>query len=177
MQQETEGKGDVAEPGLIVSGALYSNRIIPCEPAPVLSGTVAGETTIIIHEDEAGETAKTHKRIGKCNPHVYSAMRLLMAHGFIPVRLTESPIPLSIIGFKETGPLLVLVIGARKPIPSAEKLRREYEEQVVYLCSMAGTIKYRIMIWVHSPGCNWRYYKISAGGLEYDWKFPSTLEK
>lgn len=176
-EAEVISSGDDVETVSITSGALQSNRIIPCEPLPDTMCPVAGETTVIIHSTGERETPANHKRSSKCNPHVYSAMRLLMSYGFIPVRLAESILPLSIIGFKESSPLLVLVISSRKPIPSAKKLREEYEEQVLYLCSMAGSIQYRIMIWVHSPKCSWGYYRISPGGLEYDWKFPGTLEK
>jgi hypothetical protein len=37
-------------------------------------------------------------------------------------------------------------------------------------------VKERIMIWVHSPACGWRYYLVYPGGLRYDHAFPASIE-
>lgn len=173
MENTPAADGSVAAPGPIASGALQSNRIIPCGPA--LRGPAAGGTTTAIHKDEAGEIRETHTRTSKCSPHVFEAMRLLESFGYKPVRLTESEVPLNIVGFRGQEPLFVLVISARRPIDRAATLRRMYEPQVLSACAHAGMTKARIMIWVHSPRCGWRYYKVHPGGLEYDWKFPYSL--
>jgi hypothetical protein len=169
--------GELIEPDQIASGAVNSIRINPCEPAPETGGIPAGETPSILHATGRGETQKNHLRVTRCNPHVYEAMRLLASYGYKPAKLGECPVPVSIIGFRESGTIFVLVISARKAIPSGEKLRQEYKKQVEYLCSIAASLRYRLMIWVHSPECGWRYYTISPGGLEYDWKFPGSLEQ
>jgi hypothetical protein len=166
---ETTTAQDVIAPGAMASGASYSNRINPCE-------AVAGETTVILHTAPGGNEAGTAQRYSRNSAHVHEALRILAAHGHVPVRLAESPLPVNIIAFKKDDPLLVLVIGARKPVPSAARLHADYKEAVEYLCLMAGRLRCRIMIWVHSPSCGWRYYRVYPGGLAYDHKFPSLLE-
>ena len=74
-------------------------------------------------------------------------MRLLATYQYMPVRLAESSLPISIIGFKQDDPLLVFVISARKPVPSAARLHEDFKDPVEYLCRMAGSMRYRIMIW------------------------------
>jgi hypothetical protein len=168
--------GEKIEPDQIASGSLQTNRINPCEPVPGSVGTGAGEPIGIIQQAEEGAVKKNHERVTKCSPHVYEAMRLLMSYGYIPAKLRECQVPISIVGFRESGTIFVLVISSRKAIPSGKKLREDYREQVEYLCSIAASLGYRLMIWVHSPECGWRYYKVSPGGVEYDWKFPGSLE-
>jgi hypothetical protein len=41
---------------------------------------------------------------------------------------------------------------------------------------MAEKVKDRIMIWVYSPACGWRYYIVYPGGLRYDLDFPRSIE-
>ena len=118
---------------------LVRNRINPC-------GNTAGETTVILHPREGGNQEAPHKRYGRNHSHVHEAMRLLATYEYRPIRLAESAIPLSIIGFKQGDPLLVLVIGARKPVPSAARLHEDFKESVEYLCRMAAGMRYRIII-------------------------------
>jgi hypothetical protein len=92
-------------------------------------------------------------------------MRLLRELGYQPAKIAESSVPLSIIGFLKDDPLLVLVISSRKPVPSARRLREDFEDQVRSLCSLAGSVRSRIMIWVYSRPCGWRYYDVYPGGL------------
>jgi len=176
MQQEIEGKGDVEEPGLIVSGALYSNRIMPCEPAPDTSDMVAGEPTVIVNEPVEVRTPHQPKRCTRCNPLVYEAMVLLRDYDFLPVRLSEPTIPVNLIGIHKSSSLLILVVRSRKPVPDAATLRRLYPENVGYLCGLADKVQYRIMIWVYSPQCGWRYYLVYPGGLRKDLDFPKSLK-
>ncbi|ABS56540.1 hypothetical protein Mboo_2026 [Methanoregula boonei 6A8] len=160
---------DVIAPGALASGASYSNRINPCE-------AVAGEITVILHTAPGGNEAGTAQRYSRNTAHVHEALKILAAHGYVPVRLAESPLPVSIIAFSKDDPLLVLVISARKPVPSAARLRTDYPGAVEYLCPMAARLHCRIMIWVYSPACGWRYYRVYPGGLAYDHRFPSSLE-
>ena len=177
MQNSETNEQDVIAPGAIASGALYSNRINPCGTVAPHSSQVAGETTtIILHTTEGGDQAESHKRYSRNSSHVHEAMRLLATYQYMPVRLAESSLPISIIGFKQDDPLLVFVISARKPVPSAARLHEDFKDPVEYLCRMAGSMRYRIMIWVHSPACGWRYYTVYPGGLAYDLKFPGSLE-
>ena len=160
---------DVIAPGARASGALYSNRINPCE-------AVAGETTVILHTAPGESKAGTAPRYSRNTAHVHEALKILAGHGHVAIRLAESPLPVSIIAFKKDDPLLVLVISARKPVPSAARLHTDYKGATEYLCLMAGRLRCRIMIWVHSPACGWRYYRVFPGGLAYDHRFPSSLE-
>ena len=160
---------DVITPGGIASGALHSNRINPCAP-------VAGETTVILHTATGGSTAGAAPRYSRTTAHVHEALAILAANGHVPVRLAESPLPVSIIAFKKDDPLLVLVVSAKKPVPSAARLHADYKEATEYLCLMAARLHCRIMIFVHSPACGWRYYRVFPGGLARDHRFPSSLE-
>lgn len=110
------------------------------------------------------------------SPLVYEAMEMLRQYGYIPVRLVEPSIPINLIGMKESGSLLVLALRSRLPVPSAARLRELYTAKVDNLRSMAGRVKDRIMIWVYSPACGWRYYIVYPGGLRFDLDFPKSLE-
>jgi hypothetical protein len=178
MEQIVTEEKEVAAPGPIGSGALQSNRIMPCEPAPAMSDAVAGEPTIVIHEDEEGETGKKRRKHTPCNPLVYEAMRVLNAHDYIPCRLiSETVLPINIVALKKTEVLLILVIRSRKPVPDAGTLRRLYTAKVNYLCALSKPSQYKIMIWVNSPLCGWRYYWVNPGGLGYDWDFAKMMEE
>jgi len=176
MQQETEGKGDVGKPGLIVSGAMYSNRIIPRDAGSGIEENVAGEPTVIVHEPVEVRIPHQRKVRTRCNPLVYEAMALLRDYDFLPVRLSEPAIPVNLIGIHKSSSLLILVVRSRKPVPDAATLRRRYPENVKYLCGLADKVQYRIMIWVYSPQCGWRYYLVYPGGLRKDLDFPKSLK-
>ena len=151
--------GTAIELDSIATGSSRSNR---CKDSPPLPG---GEPTIIIHETEGGELRPTHARCTKTSPHVHAAMRLLRELGYQPAKIAESSVPLSIIGFLKADPLLVLIISSRKPVPSARRLHEDFEDQVRSLCALAGSVRSRIMIWVYSRPCGWRYYDVYPGGL------------
>jgi len=110
------------------------------------------------------------------NPIVYEAMELFRTYGYIPVRLVEPAIPINLIGLKQGSSLLVFAIRSRLPVPSAARLRELYTAKVDYLRVMAGKVKDRIMIWVYSPACGWRYYLVYPGGLRFDLDFPKSIE-
>ena len=112
----------------------------------------------------------------RSNPIVYEAMDLLRTYGYQPARMSEPTIPINIIGMKENGSLLIFALRSRLPVPSAAKLRELYTAKVNYLRRMAGKVKERIMIWVYSPACGWRYYIVYPGGLRYDLDFPKSIE-
>jgi hypothetical protein len=103
-------------------------------------------------------------------------MDLLRTYGYQPARLSEPSIPINIIGMKESGSLLIFALRSRLPVPSAAKLRELFTAKVDYLRGMAGKVKDRIMIWVYSPACGWRYYIVYPGGLRYDLDFPRSIE-
>jgi len=112
----------------------------------------------------------------RSSPIVYEAMDLLSTYGYLPVRLSEPSIPINLIGLKKTGSLLIFALRSRLPVSSAAKLRELYTGKVDFLRGMAGKVLDRIMIWVYSPACGWRYYLVYPGGLRYDLDFPRSLE-
>jgi len=119
-----------------------------------------------------------HPRPGRTrsNPIVYEAMDLLRSYGYIPVRLSDPSIPINIVALKKSGSLLIFTLRSRLPVPSAAKLRELYTGKVDFLRGLAGKVLDRIMIWVYSPSCGWRYYLVYPGGLRYDLDFPKSLE-
>jgi hypothetical protein len=169
---------DVAAPGPIVSGAPQSNRIIPCEPAPGLSAPVAGETPFILPDEVEGETGTKQRKHTTCNPLVYEAMRVMEEHGYEPGRLMNRSAPLvTIIAMKGAEMLMISVINSRKPVPDAKTLRRMKPEMVDQLCAYAKPGQYKTMIWVNSPLCGRRYYRVDTGGISYDWAFAKMMEE
>ena len=134
------------------------------------------ETEVIVRPPVDPASADVYVGRTRNNPIVYEAMDLLRTYGYMPVRLSEPAIPINIIGIKKTGSLLVLALRSRLPVPSAAKLRELYTGKVDFLRSVAGKVKDRIMIWVYSPACGWRYYLIYPGGLRFDLDFPRSLE-
>jgi len=134
-----------------------------------------GRSAGLILRDGGG--TREARRLSRSNPLVYEAMPVLKEHGFIPVRVTESSLPVNLIGLKKSRSLLVRVLRSRKPIPSAAVLYASFKEEVEILCHLAGLIPYQIMIWVSSPSCGWLYYLVYPGGLRRDLDFPASLDK
>jgi len=91
------------------------------------------------------------------------------------VRITESSLPLNLLGLKKRCSILVSLIRSRNPVPSAAVLHALFKEEVEYLCRLASAIPYQIMIWVYSLACGWRYYLVYPGGLRRDLDFPASL--
>ena len=134
------------------------------------------ETEVIVHPPVDPVSEDVHPGRTRNNPIVYEAMDMLRTYGFMPVRMSEPQIPINIIGLRESSSLLILAIRSRLPVPSAAKLRELYTGKVDFLRSVAGKVRDRIMIWVYSPACGWRYYLVYPGGLRYDLDFPRSLE-
>ncbi len=139
------------------------------------------ETRVVVHppvDPALGGTAPEEIPFSRTrnNPIVYDAMDLLRTYGYQPARLSEPSRPINIIGIKQSGSLLIFALRSRLPVPSAAKLRELFTGKVDYLCGMAGRVKDRIMIWVYSPACGWRYYLVYPGGLRYDLDFPKSIE-
>lgn len=134
------------------------------------------EPEVIVHPpmDVIVENARSGRT--RSNPIVYEAMDLLRTYGYQPARLSEPSIPINIIGIKKSGSLLIFALRSRLPVPSAAKLRELFTGKVDYLGGMAGRVKDRIMIWVYSPACGWRYYLVYPGGLRFDLDFPKSIE-
>lgn len=134
------------------------------------------ETNVIVHPPVDVTSENVQPGRTRNNPIVYEAMDLLLTYGYLQVRLSEPMIPINIIGMKKSGSLLILALRSRLPVPSAAKLRELFTGKVDYLRGMAGKVKDRIMIWVYSPACGWRYYFVYPGGLRFDLDFPRSLE-
>jgi hypothetical protein len=109
------------------------------------------------------------------NPIVHEAIDLLRTYGYDAIRVTEPKIPINIVAMKKSGDLLVLAVRSRLPVPNAVKLRELFTKKVDYLRRMVGRVRDRIMIWVYSPQCGWRYYLVYPGGLRYDLDFPASI--
>ncbi|MDD1694443.1 MAG: hypothetical protein LUQ71_06940 [Methanoregula sp.] len=137
---------------------------------------VKTETSVIVHPPVDATTEDAQPGRTRNSPLVYEAMDLLRAHGYMPVRMSEPTIPINLIGLKKTGSLLVFALRSRLPVPNAVRLRELFTAKVDYLRGMAGRVKDRIMIWVYSPACGWRYYLVYSGGLRFDLDFPRSLE-
>jgi hypothetical protein len=174
---KNEGK-EVAELGQIASGFVQSNRIIPCEPAPVLSAPVAGAATPVIPKDEAGENGTTPRKHTTCNPLVYEAMRLLEEHGYDADRIiSRNGRPVSIVATKGQEELRIAVIRMRKPVPDAKTFRKLKPDVFDQLCAFAQPRQYKTMVWINSPLICWRYYRVDTGGLSYDWDFAKMMKE
>lgn len=109
------------------------------------------------------------------NPIVHEALALLRTYGYEAIRVTEPKIPINIVAMKKSGDLLVLAVRSRLPVPNATKLHELFTRKVDYLRGMVGRVRDRIMIWVYSPKCGWRYYLVYPGGLRYDLDFPASI--
>lgn len=107
---------------------------------------------------------------------VYEAMKLLRKYGYEPAKIKEPSLPVNLMGMKKSGTLLICAIRSRLPVPNAAKLREKNAGKVDYLCRLAGRVRDRIMIWVYSPACGWRYYLVYPGGLRYDLDFPKSIQ-
>jgi hypothetical protein len=165
MTEIESEKGDVAEPGLIASGALYSNRIIPRVAEPVIGEAVAGETTIIFHEKSGGELAFGPPEYTRSNAIICEASRILETWNYLPAQIRKSPIPIDLIGVGTMDSLVIEVIRSRKPVPDAPTLCDAFRKEVDHLRSLATSSQLRKMIWVYSPQCRWRFYDVFPGGV------------
>jgi hypothetical protein len=133
------------------------------------------ETEVIIHspvdvKDPAADRGRTRN-----NPLVYEAMEILRSCGYTPVRLTEPTLPINLFGLGRTDDVLILALRSRLPVPNAATLRSLFTRKVDRLRRLAGMVLHKVMIWVYSPACGWRYYLIYPGGLRYDHDFPASM--
>lgn len=164
----------VIEPDQIVPGATESNRMISREDGQSQDSPLADELTVIVHEPVDGCTGK---RLTRANPLVYEAKTILREFGWLPVRLIEPDLPINLIGMKGSSAMLILVLRSRNPVPSGAVLRELFPEIVRQVIALVPVVHYRIMIWVYSPRCGWRYYIVYQGGLRNDLEFPQSLQK
>jgi len=165
MTEIESEKGDVAEPGLNASGALYSNRIIPRAAEPVTGPIAAGETTIIFHETRGNELAFGPPEYTRSNAIICEATRILETWGYIAATIRKSRIPFDLIGMRPDYTLVIEVVRSRRPVPDAPALCEFFTKEVRYLQSMKISSHYRKMIWVYSPQCRWRFYDVFPGGV------------
>lgn len=131
---------------------------------------------LILHPPADVTVAAPEPGRTRSNPIVYEAMDLLRSYGYFTARLSEPTIPINIIGLKQSGSLLVCAVRSRLPVPDARTLRGLFTGKVDFLRGLAGRVKDRIMIFVYSPACGWRYYLVYPGGLRYDLDFPRSIE-
>ena len=164
----------VVEPDLVPSGVLNNIRIIPGEQETAEPAPFPGEITVVIHEPVVPGAPKRKVR---ANPLVYEARSLLTDWGWLPVRLCEPTLPINLIAMKGPDTILILVLRSRSPVPSGAVLYELFPGLVRELMAFAGKIQHRIMIWVYSPECGWRYYYVDLGGLVNDPDFPKSFEK
>jgi len=165
MTEIESEKGDVAEPGLNASGALYSNRIIPRAAEPEIGEAVAGETTIILHENTGGELAFGPPEYTRSNAIICEATRILETWGYMAVTIRKSRIPFDLIGMKPDDTLVIEVVRSRRPVPDGPALCEIFLKEVDYLRSIKASSRFRKMIWVYSPQCRWRFYDVFPGGV------------
>lgn len=177
MEQCIGREGDVAGPGLMGSGASYSNRIIPRTAAPGGSGTSAGETTVIIHEKEEGEILQGSAAYLRSSGIVYRAMQLLEHWKYQPARISSSYILVDIIALKKSDALLIQVISSRKPVTDVRVLSSLYSEKIIHLRQMGTPAQFRKLVMVYSSRCGWKYYDVLPGGLIPAWNLPDTPEE
>lgn len=133
-------------------------------------------TELILHPPVDVTKADCKPGRTRSNPIVYEAMELLRSFGYAPARVSEPSLPINIIGMKNTGSLLICTLRSRLPVPNAATLRELYTGKVDYLRGLASKVMDRIMIWVYSPACGWRYYIVYPGGLRYDHDFPRSIQ-
>lgn len=170
----TEGK-EVAELDPIASGALQSNRIIP--RTAVSSGTTAGETTIIIHEEEGGEPLQCVTAYLRSSGIVHRAMRVLEQWEYRTARISSSLTPVDIIAFRKSEALLVQVMYSKVPVPDAKTLENRYHGKMENLRLMGTSRQFRKIVMAYSPGCGWKYYEVLPGGLMPAWDLPEIPEE
>jgi len=130
---------------------------------------------IIIHSP-VNVTAEPDPGRTRSTVIVYEAMKLLRKYGYEPAKIQEPSLPINLMGMKESGTLLICAIRSRLPVPNAATLREKNSGKVDYLRRLAGRVRDRIMIWVYSPACGWRYYLVYPGGLRYDLDFPKSIQ-
>jgi hypothetical protein len=133
------------------------------------------ETRVVIHPPLDISSADISAGRTRSNPLVYEAMDLLRKYGYDPARLTEPGMPVNIIAMKKSGSLLILALRSRLPVPSAARLNELFTAKVDSLRAMVTRVQEKIMIWVYSPACGWRYYLVYPGGLRYDLEFPKSI--
>jgi len=139
---------------------------IPCIPGqiPCVPGTGTMRAPLLKHSDG--------------NELVYEAMQVLTDHDYRAGRiLGESVLPISIVALKNTEILFVLVIRSRNPVPSAKSLFDQYRARVDVLRALAVSPHDKIMIWVYSLQCGWRYYWVNPHAIGYDWDFAKLIGK
>ncbi len=163
----------VVEPDFMVSGVLNNNRIIPPVPEASHDATAEGEITVIVH----GPVNPGKKRLTRANPLVYEAKKLLEEFGWIPARFAEPTLPLNLIGIKGPESILVLVLRSRNPVANGAVLREEFPAITDKVAALVPLLHYRIMVWVYSPACGWRYFTAFHGGFAHDFGFPEALGK
>jgi hypothetical protein len=135
------------------------------------------ETEVIFHTPVDVMAAEAVKVRTRSLPIVHEAKKILLAAGYLPIRISEPLMPVNLIGLGgRAGTLLILALRSPVPVSSAVKLRELYTGRVDRLRVLAGKVLHTIMIWVQSPSCGWRYYLIYPGGLRYDHDFAASLK-
>lgn len=135
------------------------------------------EIEVVFHAPVDVTAAEAVKIRMRSLPVVSEAKKILITAGYIPARLSEPMMPVNLIGLGgRAGTLLVYAVRLKVPVPSAAKLRELCTSRVDQLRVLAGKVIHRVMIFVDSPVCGWRYYLIYPGGLRYDHDFATALK-
>jgi len=134
------------------------------------------EAEVMVRNPVDEKEAAEERGRTRSNPVVYEAMDHLRTFGYEPVPIRAPGIPLNIVAMKKSGSFFVFAVRSRLPVPSAATLRELFRSRVDRLRAMVERVRERIMIWVYSPSCGWRYYLVYPGGLRYDHKFPASME-
>ena len=177
MESLSTTEKDVAAPGLMGSGALQSNRIIPRTTVPEGRGTIAGETTVIIHELEGGKQLQNVTEYIRSSGIVHQAMRILEQWKYRPARISCSLLPVDIIAFRNSDALLIQAIYSKGPVPDAKTVESRYKDKMESLRWMGTARHFRKVVMVYSPKCGWKYYDVLPGGLIPAWNLPEIPEE
>lgn len=127
------------------------------------------ETTVIIHEQEGGDSVSPLDIYLKNRGIVHRAMELLEAWKYLPARITSARIPVDIIALHDDMDMLVQVISSKHPITDANTLVRNYAKKIDALRLMGAARRYRKILMAYSMPCGWKHYDVLPGGLIPAW--------
>ena len=129
-EANTSSCGEKIEPDKIISGATLCNRTRPCGTAPESGSTIAGEPTIIIHENGGDDTGQVISSYLRSSGIVHRAMRLFEEWNYHPARISSSKIPVDILAIRKDTVLLVQVISSRATVLDAASMTGQYGEKI-----------------------------------------------
>lgn len=92
----------------------------------------------------------------------YSAKSYLASLGYCTVRVSPSPVPIDIIGWKGRDELVFVKVISSKEWKNPEKFQLRVKE----LAGLARSVplKAEVELWTSVPGC-WNRYRVFPGGI------------